>query len=263
MHSVLGFLVAFLFILEEFFHQRLGKAGRLSSIHANSNILKNNFDRYDLLRILELLLLGLLLSTSEGNPTTGGGQLTVVLTGLQFARLFGRRVLSRWSVLGVVQAFEMGLLLTVILMPSHSPGGYPPSPLPLLALLGGMVYGILVSIAAAFSLSYGIRLFARESSGLYHNFPPLADSEGWAYKFSMFSLLPGITGAASLFLLNGISLLSVFFSISFILQFAGTLAYRKSTYNGHHPVSNTLWLVSFLILYLLAVTGITTISPAV
>ncbi len=263
MHKVLGLLIALLFILEEFFHRKLGKTGRLSAINANTNILKNNFDRYDLLRILELLMLGLLLSTAEGNPATGRGQLTVILTGLQVARLFGRRVLSRWSVLGIVQSLEMVLLITVVFMHAYSPGGYLPSPLPVLALLGGIVYGILVSIAAAFSLSYGIRLLAKESGQLYHSFPSLADSESWAYKFSKFSLLPGIAAVVSLFLLKEISLLSVFFSISFILQFAGTLTCRKSTYNGHHPVSNSFWLISFLILYLMAVTGITTISPAV
>ena len=262
MHRVLSWLVVFLFLLEEVFHQKLGKSGRLSSAPTDDDILKSNFDRFDLLRILELLFLGLLLSTPDGNPATGHGQLTVMLVGLQIARLFGRRVLSRWSVLGVLQALELVLLLTIILVPMTLSGRYPLSPLPLLALIGGVTYGILVTIAAAFSISYGVRLFARESSELYETFPPLADSENWAYKFSRFSLFAGTAGMVSLFLLRGLSLLPLLFSISIILQFAGVLFCRKEAFNGHHPRAHILWGISFLILYLLAVTGTTTISPA-
>ncbi len=262
MHKILSLLVLCLFLLEEIFHKRLGKSGRLSLNPAEYNALHNNFDRFDLLRILELLFLGLLLSTSEGNPTMGHGQLSIILVGLQTARLFGRRVLSRWSVLGVLQALEMILILTIILVPQKiSPGEYPLSPLPILAFIGGIIYSILVTVTAAFSISYGTRLFSRESSNLYETFPPLADSESWAYKLSRFSLPGGLAGVSSLFLLLGISPLPVLFSISLILQFTGFLLCRKETFSGHHPGAHILWGISFLILYLLAVTGVSTISP--
>ncbi|MCD4708107.1 MAG: hypothetical protein K8S62_10260 [Candidatus Sabulitectum sp.] len=263
MHKVLSLLVFSLFLIEEIFHQRLGKAGRLSSVPADCDVLKNNFDRYDLLRLLELLFLGLLLSTPAGNPASGHGQLSMILVGLQIARLFGRRVLSRWSVLGILQALEMIILLTIILIPIKiSADGYPLSPIPLLALIGGVMSGILVTIVIAFSISYGMKLFSRESGNLYETFPPLADSESWAFKFSRFSLYTGTAGVTGLFLLLGLSLLPVLFSISLILQFTGVLLCRKDTYCGHHPRAHILWGISFLILYFLAVSGITTVNPA-
>lgn len=261
MYRMLSLLVLFLFILEEVFHQKLGKSGRLSLKPTDITIVRNNFDRFDLVRLLELLLLGLLVSTPSGNPATGHGQLTMMLVGLQIARLFGRRVLSRWSVLGVLQALEVVLLLTIILVPVKSSyGEYPFSPLSLVALIGGVVYSIFVSITTAFSISYGVRLFAPESSRTYDMFPPLAGSESWAAKFSSFSLFAGIAGATGLILTRGISLLPLLFSVSLILQFAGVMLCKKETYNGHHPRAHVLWGVSFLIIYFLAVSGITTIS---
>ncbi len=260
---MLSLLVLFLFLVEEIFHQRLGKSGRLSTVSTDHYVLKNNFDRYDLLRLLELLFLGLLLSTSEGNPATGHGQLGMMLTGLQISRLFGRRILSRWSVLGVLQALQMILLLSIILVPMKiSTDVYPLSPIPLLSLIGGVMYGILVTMVAAFSISYEIKLFARESGKLYEALPPLADSEGWAFKFSKLSVYAGMAGTTGLFLLTGFSILPVLFSTSLLLQFAGVLFCRKKTFNGHHPVAHILWGVSFLLLYFLAVSGITTVSPA-
>ena len=260
MHRMLSLLVISMFILEEFFHQRLGKTGRLTPVPFNYDPLKNNFDRFDLLRILELLSLGLLLSTAEGNPGSGHGQLTLMLVGLQIARLFGRRVLSRWSVLGVLQGIELILLLSFISVPMKSSSGVLQlSPLSLLALLGGVFYGILISISTAFSISYGIRLFARESSSLYETFPPLASSESWSYKFSKFSLFSGAAGLVGLFLLWGFSPLSGLFAVSLILQFAGVLISRKQTFNGHHPTAHILWGVSFLLLYFLTISGITSV----
>ena len=261
MHRLLGLLVIAMFILEEVFHQKLGKLGRLSHIPTNYDPIKSNFDRFDLLRILELLFLGLLLSTNAGNPGSGHGQLTLILVGLQIARLFGRRVLSRWSVLGVLQGIELILLLSFIFLPMKSSSGVLLlSPLSLLALLGGVSYGILISISTAFSISYGIRLFARESSNLYETFPPLAGSESWSFKFSKFSLFSGVAGLTGLFFLRGFSTLSGLFATSLILQFAGVLISRKQTFNGHHPIAHILWGVSFLLLYFLTISGITSVS---
>ncbi len=261
MHRMLSLLVISMFILEEVFHRKLGKSGRLAHLPANYDILKNNFDRFDLLRVLELLSLGLLLSTAAGNPGSGHGQLTLMLVGLQIARLFGRRVLSRWSVLGVLQGIELIFLLSFIFMPMKlSPGVLHLSPLSLLALLGGVFYGIFISISTAFSISYGIRLFAKESSNLYDTFPPLASSESWSYKFSKFSLFAGVTGLAGLFLLWGFSPLSGLFAVSLILQYTGVLISRKQTFNGHHPAAHVLWGVSFLLLYFLTISGITSVT---
>jgi len=263
MHKLLSLLVVFLILLEELFHQKLGRAGRMPLRPAYTGMPGNDFDRFDLLRLLEMLVLGLVFSTSAGNTATGHGQLTVVLAGLQTARLLGRRVLSRWSVLGVIQAFELFLLLSVLIVPLHlTPDTYPLSPLSLLSLAGGMVFSIFVYIAAAFSVSYGVRLFAREHSHLYDIFPPLAGSEEWAYKFSKFALPFGFSGAVSLFFLRGLSLLPVLFSLSVVLQSIGVAVCKKKTFNGHHPVVHILWGISFFVLYTITVAGLTTIDPS-
>lgn len=261
MHRILSLFVLILFLIEEMFHQRLGKAGRLPSRPVDYDTIKNNFDRFDLLRILELLLIGLLFSTATGSAATGRGQLALILVGLQVARLFGRRVLSRWAVLGIVQGLEALLLLSIILVPVKTlTAEYPLSPLPALAIIGGGIYGIFVFVSVAFSISYATRLLSRESSSLYDTFPPLVDSENWAYRFSRFSLFFGVTGVAGMFDLGGFSLLPILFSVSLILQFTGTQICRKETFNGHHPVSHILWGISFLILYFLTVSGISTIG---
>ncbi len=263
MHKLLSFLVIFLILLEELFHQKLGRTGRMPLRPTDTGMPGNDFDRFDLLRLLEMLFLGLVFSTPAGNTSTGHGQLTVILAGLQTARLFGRRVLSRWSVLGVIQAFELFLLLSILLVPLRlTPETYPLSPLSFLSLAGGMVFSIFVYITAAFSLSYGVRLFAREHSHLYDIFPPLAGSEEWAYKFSKFALPFGIIGAVSLFFLRGVSLLPVLFSLSVVLQSIGVAACRKKTFNGHHPVVHILWGISFMVLYFITITGLTTVTPS-
>jgi hypothetical protein len=263
MHRVvLSLLVVFLIVMEELFRQKPGRAGRLPIRPAETGMPGKDFDRFDLLRLLELLFLGLLFSTSAGNAATGHGQITIVLAGLQTARLFGRRVLSRWSVLWVIQAFELLLLVSILFLPLHLiPEAYLLSPKSLLALVGGMIFSILVYITAAFSLSYGVRLFAREHSHLYNVFPPLAGSEEWAYKFSVFALPSGIVGAVSLFFLRGVSLLPVIFSLSVLLQSLGVVICRKKTFNGHHPVVHILWSISFLVLYFITITGLTTVGP--
>ncbi|MCP4646833.1 MAG: hypothetical protein GY852_03740 [bacterium] len=253
-----------LFLLEEIFHRKLGKSGRLSSmpLQLPQNTLKSNFDRFDLLRLLELLFLGLILSTAGGNPATAQGQLSMVLVGLQITRLFGRRVLSRWSVLGVVQVQEVLLMCTILILPLK-PSVFGSSILPdtMLVISGGVLYGIFVSIAAAFSIAYAVKFYAHESGRLFDAFPPLADSEKWAQTFSTFSLFAGIITLAGFVALRTISVLSIGFLASFSMQFTGVLSCRKATFNGHHPVVHILWGISFVILYLLIVSGFTNLPP--
>lgn len=260
MHRILSLLAFALFILEVVFHRELGKKGLISITKVHEG-LKLNFDRFDLLRLIELLFLGLILSTKEGNPASSSGQICMVLVALQISRLLGRRILSRWSVLGVLQALEAGLLLTFILLPiNHSSSVYTLLPGTMLAIPGGITYALFVSLSASFSISYWIKLYARESSKTYESFPPLADSEGWAEKFSGFSLVAGAFSVAGLILLKNLTVLSVGFAISYALQFSGVLFCRKQTFKGHHPRVHILWGLSCLILYFLAVSGITTVS---
>jgi hypothetical protein len=259
-HRILSLMALVAFLLEEMLHQKMRKAGTLPSAPTDAEVLKHPFDLFDLLRLLELLFLALLLSTPAGNPSTGHGQMCFVLLGLQVSRLFGRRILSRWSVLGVLQAIEVVFLITIFLMPADlsNISINPVSPWAVIALGGGISYGIFIAVSTAFSISYGIKFYSMESSFSYETFPPLASSESWALRFSVYSLFAGTAAFAGLLLLPELFLFSIFFGLTLVLQFTGVAVGRKTSYRGHHPLSHVLWGISFLILYILIISGIST-----
>ena len=248
------------FAVEEIIHQRERHRGNLSDEPAIEE--KHTLDLFDILRLLELLFLALLMSTPAGNPAGPHGQTIIILTGLQIARLFGRRILSRWSVLGVLQALEVIVLAMIMLLPLNTGAAEKPplTPASVAALAGALVYGILISISAAFSVSYWVKLFSRENSRVYDNFPPVADSENWSVKFSQKAVYAGLLGAAGLFLISGLSLLSVLFTLSVVLQGTGLLLAGKSNFSGHHPLSHLFWDASFLLVFFMVVFGATTFT---
>lgn len=249
------------FAIEETAHQRGRSRGTLPDDPTAEEARKQTLDLFDLLRLLELLFLALLMSTA-GNPAGPHGQAAIILAGLQIARLFGRRILSRWSVLGVLQALEILILAMLILLPLH-PGAANKPPLTaasVAALSGTLVYGVLISISAAFSFSYWVKFFSRENSKTYENFPPLADSENWLVKFSKKAVYSGVLGAAGLFLISGLSTLSLLFALSVVLQGTGLLLARKSNFSGHHPISHLFWDASFLLVFVMVTFGVTNIT---
>lgn len=250
------------FIIEEITHQRGRRRGILPDDPTAEEARKQTLDSFDLLRLLELLFLALLMSTVAGNPAGPHGQTAIILTGLQIARLFGRRILSRWSVLGVLQALEILLLALIILLPLKEGASEKPSltAASVTALAGTLVYGILITVSTAFSLSYWVKFFSRENSAVFENFPPLADSENWAVKFSRKAVFSGFVGAVGLFLVSGVSPLPLLFSLSVLLQGTGLLLTRKSTFSGHHPVSHLLWGLSFLLIFAMVASGLTDLT---
>lgn len=262
LHRIFGVLALAAFAMEEVAHQRGIRRGILPEDPTADETAKQKLDHFDVLRLLELLFLVLLMSTAAGNPGGPHGQATIVLSGLQTARLFGRRVLSRWSVLGVLQALEILILALVILLPLH-PDTIAKPPLTaasLMALSGTLAYGILISICTAFSISYWVKFFSRENSRAYDSFPPLADSGNWSVKFSRKAFYPGILGTSGLVLVSGVSLLSILFSVSVILQATGLFLAGRSSYSGHNPVSHIFWDASFLLVFAMVLSGITNIS---
>ncbi len=252
-----GILALVAFAVEEVFHQKERLRGNLSQDPTDEG--KHNLDVFDYLRLLQLLFLALIMSTPAGNPALPHGQTSIILTGLQIARLFGRKILSRWSVLGVLQALEVVLLFVIVLLPfSPSAADKPPlTPASVAALAGALVYGILISISAAFSISYWVKLFSRENSRVYDNFPPLADSENWSVKFVQKAVYAGILGAAGLFLISGFSLLSLLFALSVVLNGTGLFLAGKSNFSGHHPISHVFWDASFLLVFTMVAFGVT------
>jgi len=257
LHKILSLLALITLFAEEIQHRIMLRRGKLPS--APTEELNNRVtpDRFDVLRLMELFFLSLILSTPAGNPAATQGQLSMILVGLQISRLFGRRILSRWSVLGVLQGLEIFLLVILVLLP-FNPDARIEVGLSwdsLLALTGGVLYGIFLSLCTAFSLSYGIKLFSRESSLTYDTFPPLADSENWAVRFATACIYPGAAGAAGLFLISGFSAASILFCLSVLSHSIGLLLSRRPNYSGHHPVSHILWGLAFLLVIALMISG--------
>lgn len=262
MHKIFGLLALAAFLTEEIAHQRGRRRGTLPQDPTENQVNRTTLSIFDILRLIELLFLALILSTAAGNPAGTHGQTTIILLGLQTVRLFGRQVLSRWSVLGVLQTLEILFLLLVIFLPlNHGVPDNPPLRLDsFLGFAGGILYGILITICAAFSISYTIKVFSKENSAAFDSFPPLADSENWAVKISRRSVFVGIIGTAGLFLVTGPSLLLYLFTLSVLLQSSGLLLSKKDNFSGHHPISHLLWLASFLLVVGMLVFRVTDLT---
>ncbi len=257
MHRILGVLALIAFIIEEIFHQRLTRKDKLPAEPTEVEHPGDTLDRFDILRLVELLILALIVSTVAGRPGQTPGQISIILTGLQTARLFGRRILSRWSVLGVLQALEVFLLIILAAVPffPHSTLRLIVSPASVSALAGTVIYSILMILCTAFTIAYWIKLFSREFSSTYEKFPPLADSEGWAFKFASKAILPGAVAVAGLFIYNGVSAALVLMSLSLIFCSAGLIAVVKENYSGHHPRSHIFWSLSFICIITMLIAG--------
>ncbi|PIE53629.1 hypothetical protein CSA37_00240 [Candidatus Fermentibacteria bacterium] len=259
MHRILGGLALTAFIIEEIFHRKRQRKNRLPAEPSYKQ--SNSMDIFDVLRLIEILLLAMILSTEGGRPQEPSGQMSIILIGLQVFRLFGRKILNRWSVLGILQALQVILLLIVILIPLRSSADYVSiGPAEVLSLAGGIAYGILLTLCASFSTAYWIKLYSREFSGTYETFPPLADSERWARRFAILSLYAGFTASAAMFVQYGAVALPFFFTGSALLTTAGIIAESRESFTGHHRKAHLLWSLSFLLTLSIFIAGITASS---
>lgn len=249
-------------IIEEFAHRRGIRKGMIPASPPENPDAAMKLDLLDIIRLLELVFLALLLSTGKGNPAGPAGQTALMLTGIQTCRIFGRRILSRWSVLGVLQALEIFLILLAIILPgaSRTIEGAPVSPQAIIALSGSVLFGILATVCAAFTVSYAIKYFAQEGSGAFEAFPPLADSESWAVRVSAAAFWCGAAGATGILLLDGFGWPGILFSCAVLMHASGYALSRKVSYRGHHPVSNVLWGASFLVLVAILALGLSNLA---
>jgi hypothetical protein len=248
-NNLFALLTLAAFVVEEIAHRRSRNTGGLPAEPGDEGQATSRMDFFDILRIVELLFLALILSTKQGTLTGTLGQTVLILVGLQASRIFARRVLGRWSVLGVLQGMEM-LLLIVVMIPRTAPTpmlSQGPPWAEFLALTGFTAYGILAVLSAAFSVSYAVKYFAREGSGAYEEYPPLADSERWSARCSGKAFYAGLAGTLGWFLCTGASLLTLLLALSAILQGLGTRLSGKPVFSGHHPRAHLLWGVSFLL----------------
>lgn len=263
MHNVLALLALVAFSTEESFYHRMKRKNTLPNVPTEEGEGRQLTDIFDILRLLELLLIALILSTPAGNPANTHGQIAMILAGLQLARLFGRRILAAWSVLGVLQLIEAALLVLFLLTPL-SRGNLQRFPLTfqaVLAMAGGVLYAVIIMVCAAFSISYWMKYFAREHTPTYKTFLPLADSESWAVRISRKAIIPGLAGLAGIVLISGLSSMSVFLGVSILLQVSGLLVVKRLASLEHHPLAHVLWTASFLLITGMIVFGATNFAP--
>jgi len=257
-HNLFALLALAAFVVEEIAHRRSRNTGELPAEPGEEAQTASGMDFFDILRVMELLFVALILSTGQGSLTGTLGQTALILVGLQASRIFARRILGRWSVLGVLQGMQM-LLLLMALIPLTSPAplpGHGPSWASFLALAGFTVYGILAALSAAFSIAYAVKYFAREGTSAYEEYPPLADSERWSARCSGKAFYAGLAAALGWLLFSGISPLIPLLSFSAVLQGLGTHRSGKPVFSGHHPRAHLLWGVSFLLFLAVIALGL-------
>jgi len=152
------------------------------------------------IRMVQLLVLGAafaMVAASAGSDIlfTTQGQLAGLILLLQLARIVTRKVVDQWSVLRVVVIMQAALLVILAFFGLDTPSGAVPPYRPLDWLMSASAFlGLfLLSVSAAFGVTYFLRLASREGSPFYYSVPPLAFSEYWIRRMIRVSAL--VSGA--------------------------------------------------------------------
>jgi len=255
MHKIIIISILFLFLLEDTLQlQTLFKIKFLSKY--DKEISSNNrLIGLDFVRLLELLFLGLLLSTDKGNPTTIHGQINVILVGMQFIRCLGKRIIQYQPVLSIIQILQVISLVTLLTLPySVFPSqSYSYLSTMKLTIFTGLIYAFFCYLSLPFSISFFIKSFSSESSSSFSLLPPIIALEKWCIKLSIYSMFFGVFTAFNLFFKGGISFLAVGFTVSLLCQITGVWLAKKPIFNGFHMKSHMLWSLSALLLYFVAI----------
>jgi len=265
MHKIIVILVLFLFLLEDTLQLKNLFGIKLFSKFDQEIGYKNKLISIDFLRLLQLLFLGFVLSIYKGNPTTVHGQINVIIIGLQFVRFLGKRIIQYQSILGIIQILQVISLVTLLTLPFENLFFQDYSLLltTKLTIFAGLIYAFFSTLILPFSISFFIKLLSSESSSNFNLFPPLFELEKWCIRLSSYSIFFGISTAFILFFNNGLSFLSIGFTVSVICQTVAIWLSRKPIFNGFHSTSHILWSFSALLLYLLAIYRVTSISNLV
>jgi hypothetical protein len=191
-------ILFFLLILEEIFH-RLNRGSSFMDIDLAGDsveqVEKKGTGRFTRLlswiRAVQLLVFGLLFTVIAALSGirvlyTTVGQLAGLLLFIQVVRILNRKIINNWAVLGVTVILQVLLLILLIFT------GITPRSDPLFAAheigwitsLVSFVLLFLLSITIPFTVTYFLRLFAKEGSGFYYFLPSLAYSEYWIRRLT-------------------------------------------------------------------------------
>jgi len=265
----------FLLVVEEAFHQFYRRTGLLNTAGSvdpvDSGKQRTATSRLALIRWLQLVAMGVLFIT-VGDQTNSGflvctkGQMVAVIAAMQVFRIIGRRIISRWIVLGVLQLQQVILLVTLPFTKTlNSLGGIEPvhSVTLWISGLSGIVSGAVLAIAFSFSVTYLLRLWSGEKNSRFDEYPPLVYSEAWTRRLTIMALLPVFVTVAGLSILSAARHMLEPALIPAVLVLACltvALDLFRNKRGFHHPAANILITISVLIVFIASLTGYTTFS---
>ena len=198
---IIIFILFFLLILEEIFY-RLNRGSSYRNIDLTGDSVEQSeregtgrFTRLlSWIRVIQLLVFALLLAVTAALSGvrvmyTADGKLAGLLLLIQVVRILNRKIINQWAVLSVTVILQVLLLILLL------PGGLTPeTSLHTEAYESGWILSLisfivlfLLSITIPFSVTYFLRLFAREGSSFFYFLPTLAYSEYWIRRMTRVS----------------------------------------------------------------------------
>jgi len=270
-------ILFFMLTLEEILH-RLNRESSFMNIDFAGNSVEQveqkgtgRFSRLlSWIRALQLLVFGLLFAIIAALSgirvlNSAAGQIAGLLLLIQVVRILNRKVINQWSVLGITVMLQVFLLTLLIFsgissVPSiqsdANEAGW------VVSLISFAVL-FMLSITIPFTVTYYMRLFSREGSGLYYFLPSLAYSEYWIRRLSRISANIALTSLLmfAFFIVRYGSLAEtaiLHLVLVFFLFTAGSLF--RNRLKLHHPTAVFLVLFSWIIDILWVFTGFASVS---
>ncbi len=196
---IIIFILFFLLLLEEIFYRlSRGSSYRNIDLTVDSVDERAGTGRFTRLlswiRVTQLLVFALLWAVTAALSGvrvmyTADGKLAGLLLLIQVVRILNRKIINQWAVLGVTMILQVLLLILLL------PGGLTPETFIdtdtgesgwILSLVS-FVLLFLLSITFPFSVTYFLRLFAREGSEFFYSLPTVAYSEYWIRRITRVS----------------------------------------------------------------------------
>lgn len=271
------FVLFLLLIIEEIFH-RLNRGSSFMDIDLAGDsveqVEKKGTGRFTRLlswiRTVQLLVFGLLFAVIAAFSGirvlyTAAGQLAGLLLLIQVVRILNRKVINHWAILGITVILQVLLLILLIFT-----GITPEADLQSAAhetdwivSLASFVQLFLLSTAIPFTVTYYLRLFAKEGSGFYYFLPSLAYSEYWIRRLVR---VASNTALGSLLILTflivkceypaGVAILQ----ITLVFLLFTTTSLFKNKLRLHHPAAVFLVAATWTLNIVWILVNLTSVS---
>ncbi len=252
-------------LLEEIIY-RLSRVRSIPSVELSGNPVeeRNESERGDdgklksWIRMVQLFLFGALIATTAAKSGvrlmyTPAGQVSSLLLLTQVARIFYRKVVNQWSVLGATVILQCLLLALMPLLGLNDGNGAATCDFQgkwFVTLLSFSTL-FMLSITIPFCCTYYGRLLAKEDSDTYYSMPPLAYSEYWVRRLTRATAVMALTtflALAFLTLFHGLppSPATAVHLATTVLLFSSLFLFGKRE-TLHHPWAITMVSAAWLL----------------